>query len=203
MKKCAFLTLDERGDYVIDDEHAVAPLEKLGWQVSTVSWRQTDMPWSEFDAVIVRSTWDYWNDVASFLDTLRHIDRVSYLANPLDIIHWNLEKTYLVDLESKGVGIVPTIWPDSVRVDSFPAFFAALATDELVIKPVVGANGEDAYRISAGESSARLQQVCSRFEAKRGMVQKFMPNIQREGEYSLFYFNGEFSHAILKIPKGS
>jgi hypothetical protein len=29
MKKCAFLTLDGRGDYVIDDEHAVEPLEAL------------------------------------------------------------------------------------------------------------------------------------------------------------------------------
>lgn len=203
MKKCAFLTLDERGDYVIDDEHAIGPLEQLGWCVSTLSWRQTELPWSAFDAVIVRSTWDYWNDVPAFLETLRRIDTETQLANPLDIIQWNLEKTYLVDLESKGIAIVPTVWPDSVNAGSFHGFRSELGTDELVIKPVVGANGEDAFRVSAGDSTARLEQICSRFRKKRGMVQTFMPGILEEGEYSLFFFNGEFSHAILKIPKGS
>ena len=32
------------------------------------------------------------------------------------------------------------------------------------------------------------------------MVQPFMPRILDEGEYSLFYFGGAFSHAILKVP---
>jgi glutathione synthase/RimK-type ligase-like ATP-grasp enzyme len=203
MKKCAFLTLDTRGDYFIDDEHAIRPLEALGWQVSTLSWRQTGTPWHDFDVVVVRSTWDYWNDVRAFLDTLRQIDDETRLANPLDIIHWNLEKTYLVDLESKGVGIVPTVWPDSVHAATFSRCFSELGTDQLVIKPVVGANGDDAFRITAGEAPQRLEEICSRFAAKRGLVQTFMPNILTEGEYSLFYFNGEFSHAILKTPKGS
>jgi glutathione synthase/RimK-type ligase-like ATP-grasp enzyme len=203
MKKCAFLTLDERGDYVIDDEHAIAPLEQLGWQVSTLSWRQKEVPWSDFDVVVVRSTWDYWDDIPAFLETLRQIDSTTRLANPLDIIHWNLEKTYMLDLEGKGIGIVPTTWPDSVHPGAFHGFFAELGTDELVIKPVVGANGEDAYRVSAGDDLQRLEWICDRFRKKRGLVQTFMPSILTEGEYSLFYFNGAFSHAILKIPRGS
>ena len=35
------------------------------------------------------------------------------------------------------------------------------------------------------------------------MVQSFMPAVMSEGEYSLFYFNGRFSHAILKVPAAS
>jgi len=203
MKKCAFLTLDERGEFVIDDEHAIAPLQELGWIVSTVSWRQSDVPWSEFDAVVVRSTWDYWNDIPAFLDTLKQIDRETRLANPLDVMHWNLEKTYLRDLEGKGIDIVPTIWPESARADLFPGFFSALASDELVIKPVIGANGVDAYRVGLMDDPQRLEQICSRFRKKRALVQSFMPQILTEGEYSLFFFNGEFSHAILKTPRDS
>ena len=90
MKNCAFLTLDERGDFVIDDEHAIEPLAEIGWCVSTVSWRQTQIPWSDFDAVIIRSTWDYWNDVPAFLGILAQIDRETRLANPLDLVQWNL-----------------------------------------------------------------------------------------------------------------
>ena len=202
MKQCAFLTLDERGDCVIDDEHAIAPLEQLGWQVSTLSWRQTGTPWSDFDVVVVRSTWDYWDDIPAFLETLRQIDSTTRLANPLDIIHWNLEKTYMLDLEGKGIGIVPTIWPESVHAGSFTGFFEELGTDELVIKPVVGANGQDAFRISTGDDLQRLERISDRFRKKRGMVQRYMPSILDEGEYCLFYFNGRFSHAILKIHMG-
>jgi len=203
MKKCAFLTLDQRGDYVIDDEHAIAPLEQLGWVVSTLSWRQTDIPWSDFDAVVIRSTWDYWNDVPAFLDTLSAIDRQARLENPLEMVQWNLVKTYLADLESSGIGIVPTLWPAVVSVESFPEFFGRLGCSELVIKPIVGANGDDAYRVSADDPVERLTRISGRFGNRKALVQPFMPRILTEGEYSLFFFNGEFSHAILKTPTGT
>lgn len=203
MKNCAFLTLEERGDFVIDDERAIGPLAQLGWRVSTVSWRQNEIPWSAFDAVIIRSTWDYWNNVAAFLDILAKIDRESRLANALDLVRWNLSKTYLADLQDKAVGIVPTIWPDRVLEESFSAFFRQLDCDELVIKPVVGANGEDAFRVSRSEPHGRLAWIAGRFSHCKAMVQPFMSKILTEGEYSLFFFNGRFSHAILKTPAES
>jgi len=203
MKNCAFLTLDERGDYVIDDEHLINPLAELGWQVSTVSWRQTEIPWYEFDAVIIRSTWDYWDDVPAFLDVLGRIDRESRLANPLEIVQWNLEKTYLAGLERKRIGIVPTIWPLEVKPDSFQSFSEQLACDELVIKPVIGANGDKAFRVSPAESTQRRELISACFSDRRALVQRFMPSILTEGEFSLFFFNGEFSHAILKTPAES
>ena len=203
MKKCAFLSLEERGGFVIDDEHAIDPMADLGWQVSTVSWRQTETPWSDFDAVIVRSTWDYWNDVPCFLDTLADINRQTRLANPLDVMHWNLAKTYLQDLEGKGIGIVPTCWPDAVTAGSFAAYFTRLDTEELVVKPVVGANGEYAYRVSHSDPAERLEWIAANFRGRECMIQQFMPRILDEGEYSLFFFNGAFSHAILKVPAKS
>jgi len=196
MKNCAF-------DYVIDDEHLINPLAELGWQVSTVSWRQTEIPWYEFDAVIIRSTWDYWDDVPAFLDVLGRIDRESRLANPLEIVQWNLEKTYLAGLERKRIGIVPTIWPLEVKPDSFQSFSEQLACDELVIKPVIGANGDKAFRVSPAESTQRRELISACFSDRRALVQRFMPSILTEGEFSLFFFNGGFSHAILKTPAES
>jgi glutathione synthase/RimK-type ligase-like ATP-grasp enzyme len=32
------------------------------------------------------------------------------------------------------------------------------------------------------------------------MIQPYLPTIAEEGEYSLFYFGGHFSHAIIKRP---
>lgn len=203
MRNCAFLTLNERGDFVIDDEHAIEPLAALGWRVSTVSWRQTRLPWSAFDAVVIRSTWDYWNDVPAFLDTLARIDRETRLANPLELVRWNLAKTYLQKLESRGVGIVPTSWPNAVEPDAFGAFAEQLGSEELVIKPVVGANGENAFRVSPSDPVRRREEIAAAFRDRPAMIQPFMPRVLSEGEFSLFYFNGVFSHAILKIPAAS
>jgi len=203
MKKCAFLTLDETGDFVIDDEHAIKPLEALGWQVSTLSWRQRSIPWSDFDIAIIRSTWDYWNDVPLFLDTLERIDRATRLANRLELVHWNLSKTYMRDLQQQGIGIVPTLFADSLRTDFLTHYRRELDADEIVVKPVVGANGEDAYRVSAGTAPEELERIVARFRKRDCMIQPFMRNILTEGEYSLFFFGGEYSHAILKKPAES
>jgi glutathione synthase/RimK-type ligase-like ATP-grasp enzyme len=200
MPHCVFLTLDERGDFVIDDEHAIAPLAELGWEVSTLSWRQTAVPWNRFDAAIIRSTWDYWNDVPAFLETLARINRETRLANPLGLVHWNLAKTYMRDLEGKGIGVVPTLWLDGLGDSSAGRYADRLGSNEMVVKPVIGANGQDAFRFSGDEEPVRWAGISARFPGRACMVQPFMRNVVTEGEYSLFFFNGLFSHAILKTP---
>ncbi|MDZ4729413.1 MAG: hypothetical protein SH820_05665 [Xanthomonadales bacterium] len=201
--RCAFLTLQERGDFVIDDDRALQPLADLGWAPSVLSWRQTKIPWSDFDVVIIRSTWDYWDDMNGFLDVLQAIDAQTLLANSLGLVRWNLAKTYLRDLERQGVLIVPTLWKDHLDAQAVQACFAELASDEIVIKPVIGANGVDTFRLHVAMPKAEFEKVAARFPAKAGraaMAQPFMSKILTEGEYSLFYFNGEYSHAILKVP---
>ena len=89
MKKCAFLTMDDEVGFVIDDVHAHAPLEQLGWKVSSLSWKQVEIPWSEFDTVIIRSCWDYPSQLSEFLEVLDQINQLSRLANPLKLVHWN------------------------------------------------------------------------------------------------------------------
>lgn len=203
MKSCAFLSLDEPGNYVIDDVHAIAPLNALGWQVSTLSWRQSARPWSDFDLVVIRSTWDYYNDVSAFLETLEKIDRETQLANRVDLVRWNLAKTYLQDLQQQGIGVVPTLWVNSPATDFASEFQNKLAVDDIVIKPVVGANGEDAFRIKRDETPERVQRIAARFCDRDCMIQPFMPSIKDEGEYSLFFFAGVYSHTVLKLPADS
>ena len=38
------------------------------------------------------------------------IDRRVPLENPLSLVRWNVDKTYLRDLDARGVPIVPTVW---------------------------------------------------------------------------------------------
>ncbi len=48
------------------------------------------------------------------------------------------------------------------------------------------------------ELRARLGQL---FDRRPFLLQPYMANIESEGEYSLFFFGGVYSHAIRKVPE--
>lgn len=200
IRRCAFLTLEERGDFVIDDEVAVPALEAEGWRVDTVPWRQTARDWSTYDLVVVRSTWDYWDDVPAFLRVLEQIDSSTCLVNPLALMRWNLSKTYLRDLEDRGVSIVPTCWHEGLQDDDLAKAAARFGTRELVLKPQVGGNGQGVLRLRLADRSVDVAAAVARYRATPCMIQPFRSAVLEAGEWSLFAFGGELSHAIRKRP---
>lgn len=188
--------MDDLGWYVADDDLAVGPLSELGVDVSTLSWRQRKRKWSEFQSVIIRTPWDYQNSPEEFLKVLSEIEGQTRLENPVDIVRWNLVKTYLRDMEARGVRIVPSIWDAQYSKGEFERWRDVLCSDELIIKPTVSATAEHTYRLKSYDRS--LESI---FEDRPFLVQPFLPSIIDEGECSLFYFNGRYSHAINKSPK--
>lgn len=189
--------MDDLTGYVSDDELAISPLNKLGWEIETISWRNKNVAWEDFEAVIIRTTWDYQKFPKEFLAALKEISAQTTLENSLKIVEWNLSKKYLRELEEKGIKIVPTIW-DSQKVDqtAFNHWLEYFQTEEIIIKPIISATAENTFRLT--EFREDLSQI---FAEKEFMVQPFMPNIISEGEYSLFYFGGNYSHTICKSPK--
>jgi hypothetical protein len=188
--------MDDLGWYVADDDLAIAPLAELGIEVATLSWRQTDRRWSEFDCVVIRTPWDYQRSPDEFLDVLAAVESQTRLENPLDIVRWNLDKSYLREMEQRGCRVVPTLW-DVVYSDcEFVRWQSELRSEELIVKPTVSATAEHTYWLK--EYDPALDAI---FARRSFLVQPFMQNIIVEGEYSLFYFNGEYSHTINKSPK--
>jgi glutathione synthase/RimK-type ligase-like ATP-grasp enzyme len=190
--------MDNLEGYVSDDELAIEPLKNLGWNVETISWQDKTVDWNEFAAVIIRTPWNYQKFPAEFIEVLRKIDAsTARLENSLKIVEWNLSKTYLRELESKQIKIVPTIWDEkSVMHKDFHRWKTFFNTNKIIIKPIVSATAEHTYRLT--EFLPELTEI---FANKPFMVQPFMPKIVEEGEFSLFYFGGKYSHTILKSPK--
>lgn len=190
--------MDDLTGYVADDDLAIEPLRALGWEVSTVSWRDTNADWNDFDVVVIRTTWDYHYAPDEFLNVLEKIDASSArLENALTTVRWNLDKAYLRDLEEKGINIVPTIWANGAfSADDLEKWKTELNADELIIKPTVSATARDTFRIRSFDAA-----VSNVFNSRNFMIQPFMRSVVEEGEFSLFYFNGEYSHTILKRPK--
>lgn len=202
MRRCAFLTLAEQGHYVIDDEHAYAPMAELGWQVDPVVWNDPSADWNQYELVVIRSPWDYTQQPQQFMRVLGEIEASkARLENPARIVAWNLQKTYLQDLEARGLVIVPTHFADALAADELPGLFETVGSDQIVIKPQVGATASGAFRLRREELAAQQQEIENYYVRTPLMVQPFLNNVATEGEYSLFYFSGDYSHAILKTPK--
>jgi glutathione synthase/RimK-type ligase-like ATP-grasp enzyme len=200
MRRCAFLTLDDPSSYVIDDELAVAPLAALGWQVEFVSWRAR-VAWGDYDAVVIRSTYDYIQAPDAFLAALEQIERSGTpLFNDAGIVRWNVRKSYLRDLADRGVPVVPTVFRDRLRPGELPGLLQAVSADEVVVKPVVGANADGAWRLDVRTMDEQSAGIEAFYADRALMAQPFVPAVLSEGEFSLFYFNGAHSHTILKTP---
>lgn len=198
-RRICFLSTDNLDGYTFDDDLAVEPLNKLGWHVDTVSWHDPVVEWSDFTAVIIRTTWDYQHHSDRFLKVLKTIDKSSaVLENPLDIVRWNLSKTYLPEMEDRGCPIVPTVWNAAYTEKSFDEWQDHFRSSELIVKPTISATAQHTHRLTAFDP-----ELTETFANRKFMVQPFMAAIVSEGEYSLFYFGGEFSHAINKSPKAA
>ena len=189
--------------FVSDDELLLDPLARRGWEVEMVPWRRPGVEWSRFRAVLVRTTWDYPDDPEGFLGALESVDRSpALLLNPLELIRWNVEKTYLRDLEARGVPVVPTAWGRGLTREALARHRRELQAERMVVKPVVGANASRLHRLDPDEDEAEERAIRSLGD-RPYLAQPFVPGVVEEGEYSLFYFGGALSHAILKSPTES
>ncbi len=202
MTVVAFLTLEDRTGFVIDDAIAIAELARRGVAVDEVPWTRPGVDWSAYAAIVVRTPWDYQHDLPAFLALLARIEALGVpLANPAALVRWNAHKSYLRDLSDRGVPIVATRWGRGMTVPALRALPAGLGVSECVLKPVVGANADDTFRVTADLGDAHAVDITARFEAREWMAQPFVASVLTEGEHSLFYFGGRLSHAVTKQPK--
>ncbi|MEN7341535.1 MAG: hypothetical protein AAAFM81_01275 [Pseudomonadota bacterium] len=199
MDKVVFLSQDSMDGYVCDDDVALDAFAAEGIHVTTRSWR-SDTDWSTYDAVIVRSTWDYQRHADAFFEALARIDAATRMANPLAIMHWNMDKRYLDALSQQDIPIVPTTFGQGLTRAALDIMIDE-SDAECVIKPVISAGAERTFRVPSDASDALRNEIATAHANSGWMWQPFLSQIVTEGEYSVFYFNGTLSHAIVKKPK--
>ncbi|MBW7946205.1 MAG: hypothetical protein H3C60_07135 [Sphingomonadaceae bacterium] len=115
------------------------------------------------------------------------------IANPVPLMRWNTDKRYLFDLEAKGVPVIPTAFVPALS-DTDLTEARARFGDTVIVKPPISGGADGTYRLAPGDP------VPADAHGKPMLIQPLMAAIATEGEYSLFYFGGRFSHAILKVP---
>lgn len=177
-----------------DEPLLLRALVEAGAHARAVAWDDPDVDWSAFDLAVLRSTWDYAERWPEFSAWCRRVDRVVRLANPAAVVAWNADKTYLRELSRAGVAVVDTTWVA-------PGQSFELPDGEVVVKPSVSAGSRDTARHGAHERAGALAHVAALGRAGRtAMVQPYVPSVDVEGETSLLFLGGRFSHATTKGP---
>jgi glutathione synthase/RimK-type ligase-like ATP-grasp enzyme len=200
--RCAFLTMDNTEGWSIDAGLCIPHLEKLGWQVDWIPWRRPRVNWETYDLVYTAAPWDYPNHAIEFMQVMEQVAGTSAsLVNPVELVRWNVAKTYLQDLQSRGIAIVPSQWYERFRKNDLPSWFEKAASRKIIVKPVISANAANTFLLEEPVDAPTLNRLGSVFANRAFMVQPFIENIRSEGEFSLFYIDGVLSHAIQKIPK--
>jgi len=146
-----------------------------------------------FELILPLFAWGYQRDVAVWYALL---DRLAGLpvVNPVPVLRWNSDKAYLAELGAKGVAVVPTVDVAALDDASLAQARAALGVEEVVVKPAVSGGADGTHRVAPGAP------IPTDALGQRRLVQPLMPGILADGEYSLFFFGGAFSHAIVKRP---
>lgn len=174
-------------------------LADRGHRVDAAVWNDPDIDWSRFDAVVIRSCWDYHRHHDAFLGWLASIEASGVRVwNEGSLIGWNSDKRYLLDLRDRGVPIVDTILiEDGVvsreRVGTLDRdqTIAAGASRRFVVKPTVSASGEGLELVQEEQLPMRRPHPV--------LVQRFVPEIVA-GELSIIAFDSEIAYGVLKRP---
>jgi len=207
MPAIALATYASLPTLAIDEHPLIECLAALGVRACAEVWDDPSVAWREYDGVVVRSCWDYH---LRHDDFFRWVDRVTGAGVPIwnspTTLRWSSRKTYLHDLTIGGVRTVPTLW---LLADNPRAKTASLATilsetgwDRAVVKPIISASAHETWSVTMDEAredaaalDARLRALIARPGA---MVQPFMWEVESDGEWSLQFFGGVFSHAVRK-----
>lgn len=182
-----------RSDAFEHDDMMIALVPAFAAQamsLTDMSWDDDTVDWASFDAAIIGTTWDYWDRLDEFLDTIERIGRLTRLFNPSELVRWNIRKTYLRHLEGMGAKLIPTLWLDTASQGDVENAFDTLESDDLVFKRQVGAGAKDQHRLARGDRVPDMPHAM--------MAQPFMRMIQDEGEFSFIFIDGQFSHALVK-----
>ena len=153
---------------------------------------------AEYDALLPLLVWDYFEgNEARFLSTMERASQITPVFNNPATLKWNADKAYLAELAANGAPVIPTVTVSGVMPDDADRAFARFGTDRLVIKPQVGGGAYRQVLLGRNDPWPHADDL----PLDDALIQPFLPSVQEEGEYTLLFFDGEFSHGLQKLAK--
>lgn len=199
----AFLTAAAWPALYDDDRLAADALATRGATVTPVVWTDTsEAALSAFDAVVMRTPWDWYrrrDEFRAFLGLLRRVR--ARVFNPPDVMVEFADKAVLPRLAAeRGVRVVPTEVLAPGELHRVPELLGARGWTRAVLKPAFTANAFGARRFDVADVARAVAEAAQVDAGGPWLLQPYVEAIA-EGEKSFVFFDGVFSHAVLKRPK--
>jgi glutathione synthase/RimK-type ligase-like ATP-grasp enzyme len=201
MSEIAFVTYQQAPEINDDDRLVANELRQRGVTVTAAIWDAVDIDWSRFDAVVIRSAWDYHLKAKQYAQWLERLSAAGVRVwNPPHAIRWNTNKRYLADLADRGVPVVPTSYQPAAKDVLLRGVLMRCGWDEVVIKPAISACAVGTWRTSLAAVDTDQEKFAGQLLRQDLLVQPYVPAITTRGEWSFIFFDGQYSHAALKRP---
>jgi glutathione synthase/RimK-type ligase-like ATP-grasp enzyme len=201
MLRVALVTHRGLPDLSADDHLVRDELGRRGASVAAAVWDDPAVEWTAFDRVVLRSCWDYHLRCGEFLRWVETLARCGVpLWNAPSLVRRNSDKSYLLDLQAQGVAILPTIRVARGDAPSLADVLAQRGFPEAVIKPAVSASAQGTWRTQARDAAAEEGRFRALVAMTDVLVQSYAPEIASDGEWSLVFLGGAYSHAVRKLP---
>lgn len=183
-----------------DDRLLLRALRARGLAAEPVVWEDRLYDWSGAALCVIRSAWDYAYRRQEFLAWVERVAAAMPLWNPAPVVVWNTHKRYLVDLAGRGVPTVPTrVLAAGSRV-RLRALREETGWDDVILKAAVAQTGRYLLRVPAHREAEGQRHLDRLLPAEDMLAQPFLPGVTADGETSLVYVDGAFSHAAHKKP---
>lgn len=183
----------------LDIPYAKTAAKELKIDLVFANWNDEQINWTDFDAAVIRSTWDYVPIRDKFLKKTKEISNETKLFNSHEVMSWNTDKKYLLELEAKGVPIIPTKFVHNIEEAKDAISWAFGKANSIAIKPNVGAGARLAGKANSVQEA--LTFVDEILKAKRvAMIQPYVSSVDDEGEKAIIIINGQISHVAKKVP---
>jgi glutathione synthase/RimK-type ligase-like ATP-grasp enzyme len=113
-------------------------------------------------------------------------------------VRWNADKRYLLDLARRGIATIPTMIVPRGRGCDVESLAIAEGWTRFVLKPTVSASGYETYALRTPLDDAAREAIAKVTAIGDALLQPFVEEVPRYGEYSFTFIDGAFSHATLK-----
>jgi glutathione synthase/RimK-type ligase-like ATP-grasp enzyme len=184
------------------DQDIIIMLSEHDIDAFPVVWDDQSVDYSIIDALLIRSTWDYFEKVDAFTKWLDMVEaRNIPCFNSIKTIRANMHKRYLRQLAENSLSIIPTFWIDKGNYSQLETFLGQTNPGEYIIKPAISAGSYLTEKFNYTEANAILAQYKEIIQDVDLMIQPYIQAIEDSGEVSLLYFNGQYSHSVIKTPK--
>lgn len=198
----ALATCRDLPDWEVDDTPFHAALRNRGVRLEQPIWNDPAVDWTAFDAVLIRTTWDYQEHRDDFVAWAERCAQATRLFNDPRVVRWNTHKSYLHDLHRTGVRLAPTAWLwRGHRVD-VEELCRTHRWQRAFLKPMVGATARETLRFACDAAGfAAAQAHVDRLLPDEDLIlQSYLDSVERDGELSAIWIDGRFSHGVRKVP---